>query len=180
MKNEETENPITLAASLSTERGNFFRRTCPSCGRDFKTEVSPADLQWVVASQVRRMGLEIGVDSNQKERVQSYLYCPYCDHKAASGETMTEETVHRLIRREIVLPMLHKAFGGLDNHRGSGMLSITVKHERSILPQRPIHGPEPPDMRVIEFLCCGEKIKVSEAWTGTNICTFCGTPIILM
>jgi hypothetical protein len=182
---EKAEEPVNFAMSLSTEGGRFFRRTCPACGRDFKTEVSPGDLEWAVAPTVRRMGVDIGVDSSKKKAEDNYLYCPYCDHKSLASETITDETrayLHRLITRELVLPMVHKAFRGLDNFSSprGGFFSVEFRHERSILPPRPIHGPELPDMRIVEFLCCGEKIKVSEAWTGVKVCTFCGTPVVLV
>ena len=42
------DEKITFSFTFSLDRDNFFRRTCPSCGRDFKTEVEPNDLAAII------------------------------------------------------------------------------------------------------------------------------------
>jgi hypothetical protein len=102
----------------------------------------------------------------------------------------TEETVEyfkRIIFREHVFPRLQEMFSGLDNlsgrQGGSGglfSLSIEVHVSRSLRPSRPIHGPETADMKIVSFLCCGKKMKVSEGWNSLEGCPFCGAGVVLV
>lgn len=186
-----SDDTTRFTVSLSVDRDHFFRCTCPSCGRDFKTENNEADFASIINPQIQRMGLEIGATptSLTEEVPSQYLSCPYCEYQAETSEMLTEDTVHylhRLLMREIVLPMTHKMFSGLGDSLGGSrrhsgdFMSISFKHSRSLLPPRPIHGPEPPDMKIVEFLCCGKSIKVAERWNDLNLCTYCGTPIALV
>ena len=83
--------------------------------------------------------------------------------------------------REVVLPMMRNAFSGLDDTGSSGgFISVRFEYSRSMDPPRPFHGPEPPDMKIIKFLCCGKKAKVADNWYLIEGCIFCGTPVILI
>jgi DNA-directed RNA polymerase subunit RPC12/RpoP len=105
---EEPVSPcdtLTFAVSLSPDRDHFLRRACPSCGREFKTEADPAELQWALAAQCKRMGVEIGEQGGDERNAP--IRCPFCGHEAGGAEMHTEETVDylkRLIYREYVLP----------------------------------------------------------------------------
>jgi hypothetical protein len=186
MEDDNAEEKLQFNLSISTDRDKFFRRTCPSCGRDFKTEIDEADLAWAIAPQFRRMGMEIGSVAGEDEgTIETHLHCPYCQHDADASETLTQEAVaylHRFIMREHVLPMMNNVFSGLGDagSRSGGFISIRIEHSRSIYPPRPIHGPEPPDMKIIEFLCCGKKAKVDENWNQIDKCVFCGAPVTLV
>ena len=188
-----TNDNVQFNLSVSTDRDHFFRRTCLSCGRDFKTETDPADLAWALSSQIRRVSLEIGVEPCEiaKQDTQDNLRCPYCQHVAEASEMHTEEMIEYLKRfayRDYALPLIDKMFSELEDSLGSGSrgggrlfsISVSFKHERSLLPPRPIHGPEPADMKIIDFLCCGKKIKVADKWLDVSVCTFCGTPVNLV
>lgn len=187
----QTDDKVQFTLSISTDRDHFFRRTCPSCGRDFKTEIDPADLAWALGSQIRRVSLEIGVNlaSLAEGLPPDNLHCPYCQHLAEASEMHTEETIEYLKRfayRDYILPMIDKmfsdladSFGGSNSGGGFISLSISFQHERSVLPPRPIHGPEPADMKIVEFLCCGRKIKVRDPWNDVSLCTYCGEPVTL-
>lgn len=127
--------------------------------------------------------------SQEEEKPAEYLYCPYCGHHAESSQMLTEDTVHYLhqhILREVALPMVNKMFAGLEDalggsrHRSGGLISIHFEHSRSPLPPRPIHGPEPSDMKIVQLLCCGKKIKVAERWDDVSLCTYCGIPLTLV
>lgn len=178
---------VRFAASIATDRDQFLRRTCPECGRDFKTEIDPSDLQWALATQCRRMGLEVGGEDG--DLGPSRIRCPYCAHEDSSAEMQTGETVEylkRIVYREYVLPQMNQLFSGLEDSIGSsgssgGMFSISFefKHNRAILPSRPFHGPEPADMKIINFTCCQKKIKVSESLMDIDLCSFCGQPVVL-
>jgi hypothetical protein len=135
------------------------------------------------------MGLDVGAqhgDQDSPERIR----CPYCAHEDTGSEMLSEETVEylkRIVHREYVLPKVNRLFSGLaDSFRGTShsgglfSMSIQLKYSRSVLPARPIHGPEPADLKIVDFLCCGKRIKVSEGWTDVRVCSFCGTEIVLI
>jgi hypothetical protein len=187
-ENSSTDDKVQFSLSISVDRDHFMRRTCPSCGRDFKTKVDGGDLAWAMSSQIRRMGLDIGAKpaGETEDAAKTLLRCPYCEHQAEASDMLTEETVNYLQRfalREYLLPMVNNMFSGLEDsfgNSGGGFISVSFKHSRSILPPRPIHGPEPPDMKIVELLCCGEKIKIAEKWYDLQTCSFCGTPVALI
>ena len=166
-----------------------MRYTCPSCGLDFKTQVNPADLRWLLTSYCQRAGLEIGASRSQSSPLH-FLSCPYCGDRAESREMLTEETMtylKRIVHREFVLPQLNRMFAGLADSLGGqkqsgGLLSLSVefKHSRSVLPVRPMHGPEPADQKIITLLCCNKKIKISEHWSDAPLCSFCGSRVVLV
>lgn len=187
MRKHEDDNNLQFSLSVSIDRDKYFRRTCPKCNRDFKTAIKEADLAWAVAPQIRRIGSEIGVALGEETEKGSedYLYCPYCSHQAKASDMLTEETVNylkRFMMREIVLPMTARMFSGLEDigKSSGGFISLRIEHSRSMYPPRPIHGPEPPDMKIIEFLCCGKKAKVTDRWLGVTQCVFCGMPVNLV
>jgi hypothetical protein len=186
---DPSDDRVTFAASISTDRDQFYRRACPSCGREFKTQVDPSDLQWALAAQCRRMGLEVG-EEHTDDAPADRIRCPFCDHEAPGSEMHTDETVEylkRLVYREFVLPQMNKLFSGLEDslghgHRGGGFLSISLefKHSRSLLPVRPIHGPESADMTIVEFLCCSKRIKIPDSWRDLQACSYCGAAVVLI
>jgi len=186
------EDQLQLSISFSTDRDGFWRRTCPSCGRDFKTDYEEANLASVLAPQFRRMEREIGVsppgEGEGPTPPEGHFACPYFGDESPHGEMLTEEAVrylHRLLMREIVIPRFNQAIsrglGGSGRSRDSGRLvSMTLEHHRSLRPCRPIHGPEPPDMKVVDFLCCGRKAKIEKRWYSLKKCIYCQTSITLI
>ena len=193
MSNEEhTNDLVQFRLTFSLDQDRFFRRTCPSCGRDFKTEVNEADLAASLQSTFQQMGLEIGAvsdeSSEEKEKITEYLYCPYCEYQAKTSDTLTQtfaSYLQRYITREHILPMMNKAFSDIadsfagNRRRSKGLFSIEMKfeHNRDVLPPRPISGPEPPDMTIVELLCCNKRIKIQEGWYGLKLCPYCGTSV---
>lgn len=185
---DETNDELRFSLSISTDKDEFLRRTCPSCGRDYKTEVSDGDLTWILAPQFKQLGFEIGqtdVDSDVQNRTHESLYCPYCSDVSDASETMTEETIEylkRYVTREYLLPQINRAFSGFAgiNKKSKGMFSLDISYSRSILPPRPIHGPEIPDMKIIHLLCCDNKIKVSEGWNALSMCPYCAQSVIVL
>lgn len=184
-ENENTSDKLRVSLSLSTDTGHFLRRECPLCGQTFKTQSNEAAIAWLIAPQIRQMGLEIGEKDNLENDDENILYCPYCDSQIEANNTLTEETVkyiQRYIMREIVLPMTNKALARCDDLSGGtgGFLSINFQYSRGILPPRPIHGPDPSDMVEVSFLCCGKKAKISEKWTKLTYCIYCGARVQLV
>jgi hypothetical protein len=186
---DSSDNTLTFAVSLSPDRDHFLRRACPSCGREFKTEADPAELQWALETQCRRMGVEIGEPTEDAPAAR--IRCPFCDHEDSGAEMHTDETVDylkRFVYREYVLPQINNLFSGLEQSLGRGSrstgglfsISLSFKHSRALLPPRPFHGPEPADFKIVEFLCCGKRIKVPENFNDVRNCAFCGTGVVLL
>ena len=188
-EDDKSDDLLHIATGISTDQAKFLRRTCPSCGRDFKTDINQAQLQWAIAPAVQRIGPEIGLsletNGESQDDNSEYLYCPYCEVRSAIAETFTEETVRYLrniLWREYVLPQINRVFSPLsDMGRSSGgLFSVTFEYNRGILPPRPLHGPELPDMKVIDFLCCGRKAKIAEHYDALAHCIYCGGRVVLI
>jgi hypothetical protein len=180
---------LKFSVSISTDRAGFFRRACDSCGRQFKTQIDPADLQWALSAQCQRVGLDVG-DRNPDHSAQETLLCPFCGHEVFGSDMHTDDTVEylrRLVHREYVLPRMNNAFSALEDSlgrdgRSGGFLSVslTFTHTPSLLPVRPLHGPEPADMNIVSFLCCAKRIKVPETWSTIEACCYCKAPVALV
>lgn len=169
----------SYSVSLSLDRDHFFRRACPNCGLEFKTIASDADINWLLANEVQRSTDFVEI-VKPKHDGSPTIECPYCENSAESTQMQTEETVQYLQRfafREIVLPMFEQAFEGLDSRPKSGLISLSLSFDQGVKPVRPIHGPEPPDMAIIDLQCCGEQIKVRNLWIEIGRCPFCRTAI---
>lgn len=186
---EPGNSTLRFEVSISTDRDHFLRRTCPSCGQDFKTLIDQADLSWLLSDQIKRIGPEIGLVQTEDEG-ETELQCPYCHYMAKSSEIHTEETINylkRFLYREYVIPMLNRSFSDLEDsigrgHSGGGFVSISLsfKHEPITLPPRPIHGPEPADMKIIQFLCCNKQMKVHDSWNHLTACSYCRSPVTVV
>lgn len=184
---------IPFRITFSTDRKGFFRRTCPDCGRDFKTEVHPADFVSTLQPVFDRLEADIGerLEIAGNGDAKEFLYCPYCEHHAESADMLTDSFIayfKRWIMREYVVPKLNKALEEMaeefqrhnrSNPRGMFSINLTFTHEQSPLPVRPIDGPDIPDMTVVELLCCGRKVKIDDGWLALKRCPYCGTEITL-
>lgn len=180
---------VRFGVSVSTDRDQFFRLTCASCGRDFKILIDPDELQWALSTYSQRMGCDIG-PKNPDQPQPNRMRCPYCGDEDETVQMHTEETVaylKRIINRELVIPAIEawaprieEALGGGYHSEGLISVSIGFKHSRSLLPVRPMHGPEPADLKIVTFLCCGKKVKISEGWGEIHSCPFCGMEVALV
>ncbi len=190
MEPENTaEGAFRFAVSVSRDRDQFFRLTCPSCGRDFKILIDPKDLQWAMSSYCQRLGCDLGPE-DPDQASSTRLRCPYCGLEDDCVHMHTEETrtyLTRVINRELLIPFINKWASGLEQSIGGGArsgglfsVSIEVKHSPSLLPVRPIHGPEPTGFKIVTFLCCGKKVKISDNWTDVRVCSFCGAEVALI
>ena len=192
MEEENDEGKFNLSISISADRELFTRRSCPKCGLYFKILADDNDITWLLNEQVKRQGSEIGVSPVESSDTESEIVfcCPYCESIFNSRDSFTEETLNyarRITYRDIVLPMINKMFGGLEeslggNRSSGGLFSISVsfKHNRQPKPPRPFHEPEPPDMKIIHFLCCNRKAKIMENWVSTELCIYCQTEIMFI
>lgn len=186
------DNLLHFSMPFSLDRDGFFRRSCPNCGRDFKTKADPADMSSILQPAFQRIEDEIGgislssVDGQQTS--PQHISCPYCNHHAESGDMLTVEFrqyFKRFIVREYVLPSIHRMFSGFsdgikESSRPMGAFGIKVSFDYdSTLPPRPISGPEPPDMMPVDLLCCGKSIKVRDGYFAINRCPYCGEEVRL-
>jgi uncharacterized Zn-finger protein len=183
------ENNKHFSLTFSLDRGDYFRRACPSCGRHFKTKAGAADLVAAFQPAFKQQEMEIGlaqVNSSDvaTDQITQFLHCPYCGHKTEPSEMHTStfaEYAKRYVMREVILPQLNKTFSDLEDSFGGsssgGFLSINVKfeHHKEVLPPRPISGPEPPDMQVVELLCCCKQVKILDGWHDLITCPYCGS-----
>lgn len=186
-ESSDDSKTVSFSISIGTDRDGFVRRACGSCGREFKTEVDAADLRWALAAECERAGLEVGT-ADVSDEPAPRLRCPFCGHKAPGAEMHTHETVEymkRLVYREYVVPMLNQFTAGLEKSfgrrgRSGGLFSISMefKGSRATAPARPMHGPEPADMKIVHFLCCGRRLKLPETWWNVEACSYCGTSVL--
>ncbi|HPO87566.1 MAG TPA: hypothetical protein PLN86_17130 [Candidatus Hydrogenedentes bacterium] len=185
------DNTLHFSFTFLLDRDEFFRRTCPNCGRDFKTKVDPADLTSMLQPTFRRIEDEVGeisLSTSEGEQSPQYLSCPYCNHRAETGEMLTsefQEYMKRFITREYVLPQINNLFSEFSDSmkrtsRSTGSFGIKISFDYdSTLPPRPISGPEAPDMMRIDMLCCGNSIKVRDGYFAINKCPYCDEDVML-
>ncbi|HKZ43275.1 MAG TPA: hypothetical protein VJ044_20120, partial [Candidatus Hodarchaeales archaeon] len=152
------DNILHFSFTFSLDKDEFFRRTCPNCGRDFKTKADPAEMSSILQPAFRRIEDEVGgfsLSTSGGEKEPQYLSCPYCNHRAESGDMLTnefQEYLRRFIIREYVLPNIHCMFSDFSDgiqrsSRSMGSFGIKIKFDfDSTLPPRPVSGPEAPDM----------------------------------
>lgn len=185
------DNILHFSFTFSLDKDDFFRRTCPNCGRDFKTKVDPAEMTSMLQPAFRRIEDEVGgvsLSTSEGEQTSQYLCCPYCNHLAESGNMLTsefQEYLRRFIMREYVLPHIQSMFSefsdGIKRSSSSmGAFGIKIKFDYdSTLPPRPISGPESPDMMKIDLLCCGKSIKVRDGYFDVDKCPYCCKNVVL-
>lgn len=179
------EDSVRFSITFALDKDECLRRTCPSCGRDFKTQADSSDLASILQPAFRRMETEIGeisISAADGESTPQYLMCPYCSHRAESGNMLTNEFqvyLKRFVIREYVLPKINNMFSDFANglkssSRSNSFIKFEIKADfENTLPVRPISGPEPPDMTKVELLCCGRTIKIYDGWFGLEQCPFC-------
>lgn len=185
------DNILHFSFTFSLDRDEFFRRTCPNCGRDFKTKVDPADMTSMLQPAFRRIEDEVGgisLSTSEGKQAPQYLFCPYCNHHAESGDMLTSEFreyLKRFVMREYVLPHIHTMFSEFSDSmkrssrsRGAFGIKLSFNYD-STLPPRPISGPEAPDMMRIDLLCCGKSVKVRDGYFAVNKCPYCGEDVVL-
>jgi hypothetical protein len=173
----------SYSITVALDRERFLRRTCPNCGLDFKTSVSEADLGWILANEVQRSSEFLAGTAVPDDQGPTIL-CPYCSTEAPATKMHTYETmayIRRFALREIALPMIDKMFSGLSssNNRSGSFISISMEYSRGVRPIRPSCGPEPPDMLIVELLCCGEAIKVGPAGFDLKRCPLCMAAVVM-
>jgi len=183
------DDSVRFSITFALDKDECFRRTCPNCGRDFKTQADPADLSSILQPAFRRIETEIGeisLSAAEGETSQQYLSCPYCNYRAESGDMLTNQFqvyLKRFVNREYVLPKINKMFSDFANglkssSRSNSIIKFEIKADfDNTFPPRPISGPESPDMTKVEMLCCGRMIKIYDDWFDLEKCPFCETEV---
>lgn len=189
---DQSRSVETFHFSYSLDRKNFFRRACPKCGLEFKTKAEPGEIASILQPVFRQMGLEIGESpesDEDRDEVKSYFICPYCGEQSEASDFLTQDFnryLERYVYCEVILPRINGMFEDLADSigyqkSGGGFLSIELSMEfnRSLNPPRPISGPEPPDMKIVDLFCCNKEIKIQESWNCEIYCPYCSSIEVL-
>lgn len=191
-----SEDVKKYSLTFSLDKGHFFRRSCSSCGLPFKTKAGLADIATAIQPAFREVGREFGEDleihlTSDEDVGESRLYCPYCGHSDETSNLLSDELsryLERYIMREYILPKINGMLSEFSNalpkqpHRSKSLFSIEIiaDFHRTVLPPRPLNGPELPDMVAVHFLCCDKYGKILENWIPIIYCPFCGKETVLM
>jgi hypothetical protein len=157
--------------TLPQDPAGFVRRECPSCHRLFKIGASRALGALVLARVIGKVAHENGHESRPSNETR---FCPYCGSRATEDCWFTAEQRAWLDKRaetfglEIRYEQLAHVERTLAENPNPTFLPV-----RPEMPERSL-GPEHDDMRAVPMLCCGQEIKISEAWPGPVRCFFCG------
>lgn len=186
------DNNISFNISYALDEGEFLRRECPSCGLQFKTQVSPAQLTGLITPAIQKIYNEThNIENDQAEQLTSeVMTCPYCGQENSASAFFTQEFNDYILRwasREIVFPALENFqntisqmySGSKSNSKDFFSLTMKVEKSENYKPIRPISGPEVPDMRIVNLLCSNEKIKIYENWGETLFCPVCANKVLL-
>jgi len=151
----------------------FFRRQCPDCQREFKIRWTELEGSLIL----QHLGSSIRFANWDEVATASSLVCPYCAHREPASSFFTSAQREHLTRRaenleaEIRFEQLRHVERSLADNPYPTFLAI---------PPAPFGDsiePDPDDMRVVHLPCCGEEIKVREAWSERIRCPFCGIEI---
>lgn len=174
---------IRIEVSLPLD-GQFFRRQCPFCRRQFKVAISEEQLRTLTDKAVASFLLEARSTTGEmssEELREVQFFCPYCGQQAQGDEWWTDEqvaylqviahnTVAEMINRNLIKPLKDSL-----SRRNTG--SVQIRFEGHELPQkREWIPPETDDMTEVRLPCCDRLIKVQDEWPATVFCFFCGFP----
>ena len=179
-----SEEEIPVSIPLDSER--FLRRECPYCCREFKIQMSEADLSDLVQRGIDSFMLEQqgeatrDTDSGRSASDQMFT-CPYCGEEATVDSWWTQEQLSylrvivqnvmaRMLNEHLIRPM-RRSFG----RSSGGAISISFEGRDMPTAEEWI-SPEVDDMTVHDLPCCSDKLKLSETWTGEFRCYYCGFP----
>lgn len=146
--------------SVPLDSDNFLRQECPNCERQFKT-----------------LALDPDGSEHDAPEPEGGFYCPYCKKQAASGQWWTKDQVQMataVAYDEFVAPQLQAFKEDVEKtSQPGGFVQMSVNVERGPEAQRP-ELTESDDMRLVEFSCHEEPVKVMDNWTDPIHCLLCG------
>lgn len=191
----ENENK-QFVVPYSLDPQHFFRLQCSSCDREFKVladAISMADSLAPAFKQIEREhDIHLSATSPETtEEESNEITCPYCGNSDLPANLNTREFIDHAVhwmKREFVYDLLNQFSRDLENivnrsSRGSGggFISLKLEYKRNTPPKpvRPISGPELPDMKQVNLLCCGKTIKIADAWGTTVFCPYCSQELVL-
>ena len=136
--------------------GDFLRRECPRCERQFKWHHGPT------------------VDRPEDAIDPPMYYCPYCGEPSVADEWWTQEQIEFIeqsARGPAMQEIVDELQRSIGNQRNS-LIQISVEFEESEPPHSLI---EPEDMTEIQSPCHPwEPMKVYDSWTNPVCCLLCG------
>ena len=161
----------------------YLRRECPYCRREFKIQLLEQEIEDLASRLEKSYLVEESKDgeSHSVEESEEMRTCPYCGQQADGDSWWTQEQlahamahvenlVADMINEQFIRP-LKREFG----RKTSGPAPVRFEG-RELEKKRTWMAPEGSDMVVFDLPCCGRKIKVDPAWSGTIHCFFCGFP----
>jgi hypothetical protein len=192
---KDSEDVKKYGLTFSLDRDRFFRRSCSNCGLSFKTKATLADIATAIQPTFREVGQDFGESlevqlTSDGEEGENQLFCPYCGQNDKANNMLTDELsryIKHYLMREYVFPKINGLLSEFSDslsrqtRQPNALFPIEIigDFRRTILPPRPISGPEPPDMIAVHFLCCDKYAKILENWIPMIICPFCGTQTVL-
>jgi len=164
--------------------GDFLRRQCPLCRREFKVSIPQEELQTLTQQAVESFLLQAmkpSEETTSEGLPETQFFCPYCGQEAPGGNWWTEEQVAYfqviaeniaadLINENLIRP-LKRSFQG----QSTGLISLRFEGHELAQKQEWL-SPEADDMTPVHLPCCDRRIKVQDDWSGTLFCFFCGFP----
>lgn len=153
------DEEITLGMSLPLDSGDFLRRECPTCEREFK---------WLPS-----------IDENEATEpiVDGGYFCPYCGVQAPTNAWLTHAQVslaQNMVATDILGPMFKSFADDIEGmgRRSGGIISARVDYEE---PEKLDPLTEPDDMKRVDFACHPlEPLKVLDDWSKAVHCLICG------
>jgi len=175
-----TEIKVNLPFPL--DDGEFFRRECPFCHKEFKVLLEKEELTNLAQKGVDSFMIELKeetTDLDESESSETQFICPYCGQQAPNDTWWTQEqrayvdivaknNIAKIVNENLIRP-LKKTF----QRPSFNMVSIRFE-DKGMEQQEPWISPEVNDMEIFDLPCCQRKIKIEENWQKTIYCFFCG------
>jgi hypothetical protein len=151
---------VSVGMSIPLDGDGFLRRECPTCERELK---------WHAAQD----------DEEETPAPDGGYYCPYCAVQAAPDAWWTKAQLaaaNALLYDEVVEPELKRFQGEIEklNHPG-GLIQLSSEISRGEDTEASDLS-ETDDMRLVDFACHEEPVKVLDDWNGPVHCPICGQP----
>jgi len=170
-----------MEISIPLDEGEFFRRECPLCNRQFKIHVSKEECQNLVQKEfenylLQNSGLEIDDSQESDTHDTAEFWCPYCGQLAEVGKWWTREQLEyiHIFGYNIAIKALNESFKDLKNQNSDNGF-VSIKFEVNEMPyKKPWISPEPDDMTRRDLPCCHLDLKLDDNYSGPFYCYQCG------
>jgi hypothetical protein len=163
-----TEEPFELPADVA----GFSRRECPRCHAHFKLRASRRDARALALALVARVDHLNGEGEAPRGVVR---HCPYCGARADPDAWWTLEQRRwleqqaRRLAGELRWRRLRAPLERLGDNPHPTYIPVLPAAAAADVPRLDLD-----DLVAVPLPCCGEEVKVSDAWIGPIRCHFCG------